>query len=298
MTGLALRIARKLLKTVDVAIESRRVGVAVIAAPTNGRTTDIEHFLSRIQHDSSGAKAYFDQHTARLARTLSFVPTARSGEAALELGSYLHMAAALEHVLGYSPVKAAYYAAESGADRKSLEIAGLPPFVREVDLFDVEKHTFPYRDGEFRLVLCCELIEHLLHDPMHMLVECNRVLGDGGLLVVTTPNVVSFTSVACVLHGWRNPQSYAVYPSPGSMDSPHVREYTPSELSRAIQASGFEIELLFTERIASADEGAWVRDLLQEKGFDTSLRGEQMYCLARKRSGLPIERYPAFLYAV
>jgi SAM-dependent methyltransferase len=298
VTGLALRIARKLLKTVDVAIESRRVGVAPMAAPTNGRTTDIEQFLSRIQHDSPGAQAYFERHSARLARTLSFVPTAQPNEPALELGSYLHMAAALEHVLGYSPVKAAYYATEPGADRKSLQIAGLPPFVRDVDLFDVEKHSFPYRDGEFRLVLCCELIEHLLHDPMHMLVECNRVLGEGGLLLVTTPNVVSFTSVACVLHGWRNPQSYAVYPAPGSMDSPHVREYTPSELSRAIQASGFEIESLFTERIAGVDEGPWVQELLEQNGFDTSLRGEQMYCLARKRSGLPIERYPAFLYAV
>ena len=46
------------------------------------------------------------------------------------------------------------------------------------------------------------------------------------------------------------------------------------------------------------DEGPWVQELLERNGFDTSLRGEQMYCLARKRSALPIERYPAFLYAV
>jgi hypothetical protein len=34
----------------------------------------------------------------------------------------------------------------------------------------------------------CESIEHLLRDPLHMLLESWRVLKDGGLFVLTTPN--------------------------------------------------------------------------------------------------------------
>jgi hypothetical protein len=38
-----------------------------------------------------------------------------------------------------------------------------------------------------------------LHDPMHMLLEIQRVLIDGGALVLTTPNIASFASVASLL---------------------------------------------------------------------------------------------------
>jgi hypothetical protein len=77
-----------------------------------------------------------------------------------------------------------------------------------------------------------------------------------------------------------------------------VREYTPRELADCVRAAGFDVDSLFTERLPGVDESAWVRTLLEEHGFDTSLRGEQTYCLAKK-SGVDrqTERYPDFLYA-
>ena len=38
-------------------------------------------------------------------------------------------------------------------------------------------------------------------------------------------------------------------------------------------------------------------NFLEEHGYNTSLRGEQTYCVAVKRSGLPVTRYPKFLYS-
>jgi hypothetical protein len=35
---------------------------------------------------------------------------------------------------------------------------------------------------------------------------------------------------------------------------------------------------------------------LEENGYNPADRGEQSYCLARKRQSLPITRYPTFLY--
>jgi predicted SAM-dependent methyltransferase len=293
-----LRAVRRLLKDVDVAIERKRHGIARVDHGGNGRTADVERFLRSVQLENNGASVYLEHHLSRLVRSLALVPACEGGRA-LELGTYGYVAAALERVLGYAEVRGAYYGDTPGRDRKTLRIAGQAEFAFDVDLFDAERHGYPYGDASFDVVLCCELIEHLLVDPMHMLFECHRVLADGGLLVLTTPNAASFTSVACTLHGWRNPQVYSLYPATGRGGPPHVREYTAREVADAMKAAGFELEALFTERIAGVDEGSWVKALLEREGLDTSLRGEQTYCLARKRPGLPAaqERYPSWLYA-
>ena len=56
-------------------------------------------------------------------------------------------------------------------------------FECDVDHFDAESDVFPYPDASFDTVLCCELIEHLSADPMHMMSEINRILKPGGHLV-------------------------------------------------------------------------------------------------------------------
>jgi hypothetical protein len=38
-------------------------------------------------------------------------------------------------------------------------------------------------------------------------------------------------------------------------------------------------------------------DFLEEHGYNTALRGEQIYCVANKRADASIVRYPDFLYA-
>jgi SAM-dependent methyltransferase len=45
----------------------------------------------------------------------------------------------------------------------------------------------PFRDSQFDLVWCTEVIEHLL-DPAFAVSEFKRVLRHGGLLILTTPN--------------------------------------------------------------------------------------------------------------
>ena len=131
---------------------------------------------------------------------------------------------------------------------------------------------------------------------MHLLFECHRILDEGGLLLLTTPNIASLTSIARTLHGWKNPQVFSAYPAADNCDTPHVREYTAREAADAVEAVGFEVEALLTERIAGLEESAWVNELLEREGFDISLRGEQTYCLARRRANLRRERYPKWLY--
>jgi predicted SAM-dependent methyltransferase len=289
-----LRVVRRLLKQLDIWIERERRGIVPVVHAGNGRSKEIEHFLRCVDLNSDAERAYLQTHLSRLVRTLSLVPP--GGGRALELGSYVYTAGALDRVLGYRNVRAAYYSSVPGRDRKSLRISGQPDFVCEIDLFDAERQPFPYPDAGLDVLLCCELIEHLIRDPMHLLFECHRILAEGGLLLLTTPNAASLKSVACALHGWRNSQVFSAYPAAGNCDTPHVREYTAREMADAVTAAGFEVEALFTERIAGFEESVWVQELLDREGFDTSLRGEQTYCLARRRADLPRERYPKWLY--
>ena len=106
--------------------------------------------------------------------------------------------------------------------------------------------------------------------------------------------------MAGVLHGYDNPQINSVYHRPRAdalEEAPHVREYTAFELQAALQAGGFEIESLFTEPIAEFEMHRPMWNFLEEHGYNTSLRGEQTYCVAVKRSDLPVTRYPRFLYS-
>jgi len=255
--------------------------------------------LRSLEVPPGGAREYFDKHLPRLARTLALVPGPRAGGRVLELGCYMQITPFLHHWRGYSEVRGAYYGAAGNIDRKIASVRG-ERFEVAVDLFDAERDRYPYEDGRFETVLACELIEHLVRDPMYLLLECHRILEEGGHLIVTTPNVASLTSVARALHGYDNPQISSHYrpPRPGVPEElPHVREYTAFELRAALEAAGYEIENLFTEPIAGLEMNRTMWNFLEDNGYNTALRGEQTYCVAVKRADLPVTRYPRFLYA-
>ena len=245
------------------------------------------------------AHEYFDKHLPRLARTLALVPRPRANGRILELGCYMQITPFLHQYRGYSEVRGAYYGAAGRIDRKIARVRG-KPFEVSVDLFDAERDRYPYEGGRFETVLVCELIEHLVRDPMHLLLECHRVIEEGGHLIVTTPNVASLTSVARALHGYDNPQISSHYrpPRQGAPEElPHVREYTAFEVRTALEAAGFEIERLFTEPIAGLEMNWPIWNFLEDNGYNSSLRGEQTYCVAIKRADLPVTRYPRFPYS-
>lgn len=265
------------------------------AAPEPVRADRIREFLRTLDHPGDAARMYFEIHLGRTVRTMALVPPAGKTGRALELGAYGHMGPVLRWVLGYREVRGAYLGPVGQTVTKTIWAGGKAIGDLEIDLFNAEKDRYPYPDGHFETVLVCEVFEHLLFDPLHLLLECRRVLEDDGRLVLTTPNVVSKTAVARVLRADANPQLYSQYPH-AETETPHVREYTPGELSQAVSAAGFEIEHLFTETPPGYEGNEWVYELLSRNQFPTRLRGEQIFCVARKRPDLPVTRYPGFLY--
>ena len=270
------------------------------AVPARERYDEIVKFVRSMDQPDEAARGYLEIHVPRIGRTLGLVPPPKSSGRVLELGAYLQMTPALQCVLGYKEVRGAYFGPLGRTDEKSITVAGKEAFRCFVDLFDAEKDRYPYPDGHFETVLACEIFEHMLHDPMFMLVEIHRVLEEGGTLLLTTPNVASYTAVARVLEQSGNPQLYSKYPNPrgeySDTEIPHVREYTPNELREAVESAGFEVEKLFTEVIPGYGTDIRMKSFLERNSYSTAHRGEQLYCIARKRAGRSVIRYPQFLY--
>ena len=245
------------------------------------------------------ARDYVEAHSARLARTLEITPPGGPGDSVLEMGAYLQITPALRTKLGYGAVRGCYYGPGGRVDHRTVISEAGERFDCEIDLFDAERDIFPYAAGCFSTVLCCELIEHLVRDPMHLMSEVNRILKPGGSLVLTTPNLASLRAVSAILQGY-HPGFFHAYIRPaaeGETDARHNREYTPLEIHQLLENSGFEIVRLETGpfRDEATPEFAWVRHLLERYSLDTSLRGEGIYAAGRK-TGPVRERYPSWLY--
>jgi 2-polyprenyl-3-methyl-5-hydroxy-6-metoxy-1,4-benzoquinol methylase len=88
-----------------------------------------------------------------------------------------------------------------------------------------ELHEANFDAGSFDVVYCSEVIEHVL-DPRLLLHEIHRIVRNGGLVYLTTPNYNSLTRRLIGMK-WR------------IFSREHLSYFTPSVLARAVGEAGF-----------------------------------------------------------
>jgi SAM-dependent methyltransferase len=107
----------------------------------------------------------------------------------------------------------------------------------QVHILNLERDDFPFQDSSFDLVVCMDLIEHLIYSPTHMLAEAHRVLKPRGKLFLTTPNGINMHKTLALLFNRSIGFPYSGY----SIYGRHNREFSMKELIDLLEKCGYDI---------------------------------------------------------
>lgn len=258
--------------------------------------------IARVLAAVPDARSYLEPHHARLHLTYSLLRESipKGARSAVDIGASQGMFLPALDSLGLAELHAIDFGQTPRSRPLRLSLGDREIAATHHEL-DIERDPFPFAAGALDLVVFMEVIEHLASDPMHTLLECNRVLRPGGHALVTTPNACSAESLVRLLRG-AHPGHFPPYRT--RSDYRHHREYAPNELAELVRCAGFEIVWLRTLP-AGRTSVRWLVRLLRLFG-KARLRDEQMgeltYVFARKvravdPAAMPRnERYPSPVY--
>lgn len=159
--------------------------------------------------------------------------------------------------------------------------------------FNIEEDPFPFENEEFDVVLFCEIIEHLLINPVAVLKEIKRVLKPNGTLILTTPNVSRLENVARMIAGVNIYDPYSGYGPYGR----HNREYNKHELYLLLDYLGFTVDVMFTADVHDNLASSYApipefENLLKHRELDLG-----QYIFVRSlNTGEAGKKKPTFLY--
>lgn len=173
---------------------------------------------------------YFKTHRKRLATDLELcVSRVSDSSSVLEIGAIpLHLTLALTN-LGFETT-----GVDIAPERytKCIEATGL-----NIVRCDIEREPLPFADGTFSAVVFNEVFEHLRIDLNFTLSEVSRVMQEGAVLLLSTPNLYSYRGLKNLhIRGHASAicgnlyQEYSKLEQLGHMG--HVREYTAAEVSK------------------------------------------------------------------
>ncbi len=257
--------------------------------PYKGIRTDVVDVVTSLITTTDN---YHKVHSRRHARTIEILLEQNPTGKLLELGTTGLVPLALRELLPEMAVTVTDF----NLDLPKVDTAHVNLVDKEmsVDCFRInfEEEPIPAEDSSFDVVLCSEVIEHMEVDPMRLMYEINRVLKPGGVLILTTPNVVSSWAITKVLRGLE-PYFYMQYRKAGELYR-HNYEYSVHSIAAVIQGAGFEGNI-------------WTEDTFEEPnmndvkkvrtlGYTLDHIGDNIFVVAKK-VGPMVTRFPLAIYA-
>lgn len=134
---------------------------------------------------------------------------------------------------------------------------GIESFLVNIDL-----DPLPFEDNFFDIIICTEVIEHVLV-PDKLLAEASRVLKKGGKLILTTPNLASLAKRLLLLAN-RNP---FIECSPLEENAVgHLRYFIFSSLLKIVKKYNFKL-LRFTSDVINFNGSGTLKSIWLAKTF-------------------------------
>lgn len=179
---------------------------------------------------------------------------------------------------------------------------------------NIELERWPFPDAMFDTVVCTEVLEHMIFDPVFVMNEMNRVMAPGGHALITIPNTASDSCLTYLVNNMQPGFLRQYFSDPlksGRRDLDvvanlgHFHEYTGPELDCLARATGFDVLFLGGLTFFPPDLDSFRFRLLKHlvrRLFPRSkrVREDHLVAVLRKKSYTPLEqlpdRYPPPLY--
>jgi hypothetical protein len=251
-----------------------------------------------VSHGGDVEYKYLSGHRKRLIHSLSLIPKAVSGnESCIDVGCYGYMAMWAWMFLGYRQVEGIEWRSDIAESVVEREISLKEESIKlKVYNFDLARSAWPL-EKTYDTVLFFEVLEHINHDPVGVMLNIGKLMGPRSTLVMSVPNAVSYKSLKEFLIGMP-PWTYWFFEPDLVHEQRHCFEYTPVVLKCLLLAAGFRevrFEVIYAYSDPECEEGILqVADMLS---IDRILFGETMIVCAEKVANKAIVRYPDVLYS-
>jgi len=195
---------------------------------------------------SNELQGYLNQDFNRFVYTLNLLPAESEGKSLLEIGSNPYFTSMLiEKFTSYDLQCLNFFGGEakSGIQIQANELT------QEWFEFDFLNHKIedsePPLEKQFDVVIFCEVIEHLIENPVRALQNIKNKMKPDGTLILSTPNVNRLENITKMIAGVNIYDPYSGHGPYGR----HNREYNKHELFQLLDHMGFTIEQMFSSDV-------------------------------------------------
>lgn len=123
----------------------------------------------------------------------------------------------------------------------------------EIERLDIERAPLPTPSQTINVISAFEILEHFKFGPQNFVMECNRVLADDGLLIISTPNITSAHAISLAMQG-ESPYESRIYHRKIDFGRVHPLEYDYAQIHSLFTDNGFEIVSLISLSFAPMTE--------------------------------------------
>lgn len=276
-------------------------------------TDAVKDYLMSIELEGTPrgfTETYVGDAFRRFVHTLQFVPLP-AGRRILELGGnpyFFHIL--LRRLFPGSTVEAAnffdhnIFSGEIGSATHRLRSEQFgEEWTFTYPLFNLEVvRRYPLPPASYDLIFFCETLEHLVVNPFPVFRKIRRLLAPGGHLIISLPNAVRLTNLACMLDGYN---FFDLYQPQNGIHGRHNREFTLDEMKTLLTLHGLTVLRAETRDRFDYDEVPIVAvdysgdpvsltrrrqeliKVLESAGGRLDDRGDNLYLLAQRPAAMP-----------